>query len=83
MLLLVVIPVSDEAETVPLMLARLRATPRGRTWEVIFVDDGSTDATSETLEQVGRDDGPISEFDGSRSATDEIPSYQPLAGVRA
>jgi dolichol-phosphate mannosyltransferase len=45
----VVIPVLNEVETVPLMLERLRSSLRGVTWEVIFVDDGSTDATSSVL----------------------------------
>jgi dolichol-phosphate mannosyltransferase len=51
MLLSVVIPVLNEAETIPLMLARLRSTLRAQTWEVIFVDDGSTDATPDILER--------------------------------
>jgi dolichol-phosphate mannosyltransferase len=49
MLLSVVIPVLNEVETVPLMMERLRSSLRDVTWEVIFVDDGSTDATSSVL----------------------------------
>jgi glycosyltransferase involved in cell wall biosynthesis len=49
MLLSVVIPVLNEVETVSLMMERLRSSLRDVTWEVIFVDDGSTDATSNVL----------------------------------
>jgi dolichol-phosphate mannosyltransferase len=50
MLLSVVVPVLNEADTIPLMLSRLRQTLRGITWECIIVDDGSTDATPRVLE---------------------------------
>jgi glycosyltransferase involved in cell wall biosynthesis len=56
MLLSIVIPVLNESDTISLMLSRLRDTLRGRTWEVIFVDDGSTDATPDILELAARDD---------------------------
>jgi dolichol-phosphate mannosyltransferase len=50
MLLSVVIPVWNEAQTIPLMLERLSHILRAITWEVIFVDDGSTDDTWSLLE---------------------------------
>ena len=42
-----VIPLFNEAENVLPLYHALRAVMQetGRTWEVIFVDDGSTDAT--------------------------------------
>jgi glycosyltransferase involved in cell wall biosynthesis len=59
MLLSVVIPVLNEAETIPLMLARLREILGEVTWEVIFVDDGSTDETLTIIEDAALDDGRI------------------------
>jgi glycosyltransferase involved in cell wall biosynthesis len=56
MFLSVVIPVLNEAETIPLMVARLREALCGLTWEVIFVDDGSTDPTWSVLEQIAFED---------------------------
>jgi len=49
MLLSIVVPVFNESKVVSLMLERLRDTLREVTWEVIFVDDGSTDATPNIL----------------------------------
>jgi glycosyltransferase involved in cell wall biosynthesis len=51
MLLSVVIPVLNEADSIVLILPRLREALRGVSWEVIFVDDGSTDETWNVLER--------------------------------
>ncbi|MGH9615279.1 MAG: glycosyltransferase family 2 protein, partial [Acidobacteriaceae bacterium] len=56
MLLSIVIPVLNEEQTVPLLLARLDRVLRGIAWEAIFVDDGSTDATVEMLERASLED---------------------------
>jgi glycosyltransferase involved in cell wall biosynthesis len=47
----VVVPVFNEAETVGALFDELREalTPLDRPWEVVFVDDGSTDATAVEL----------------------------------
>jgi polyisoprenyl-phosphate glycosyltransferase len=55
-LLSIVIPVLNEAETIPLLLSRLRDTLREVSWEAIFVDDGSTDETLTILECAALDD---------------------------
>ena len=50
-ILSVIVPVKDEAEAVPIFVDRVRAAleaiddPAGRSFEILFVDDGSTDET--------------------------------------
>ncbi len=53
----VVVPVYDEAEVLPLFAERLRPALDGlaETYEVLVVDDGSTDATPALLERIRRE----------------------------
>lgn len=50
MLLSVVIPVFNEAQTLPIMLERLGKALRDLDWEVVFINDGSTDASLDILQ---------------------------------
>lgn len=54
----VVIPLFNEAKNVPPLYHALKSALEelGRTWEIIFVDDGSTDATYQLLNQLYRRD---------------------------
>jgi dolichol-phosphate mannosyltransferase len=47
----VVVPAYNEAESLPILLAELRhvLAATGRTWEIVLVDDGSTDGTAERI----------------------------------
>jgi polyisoprenyl-phosphate glycosyltransferase len=67
MLLSIVIPVLNEAETLPALLARLREALRNIQWKAIFVDDGSTDATACILERAAIEDPRISMIRFSRN----------------
>jgi glycosyltransferase involved in cell wall biosynthesis len=49
-MLSIVIPVLNEAENIPLLDQAIREALHGRTYEVIYVDDGSTDGSMEALE---------------------------------
>src|ERR1700681_4848906 len=67
MLLSVVIPVFNEADTFHLLLDRLESALRGIDWEVIFVNDGSTDATGEMILNAAGVDTRVKLIDFSRN----------------
>ena len=67
MLLSVVIPVFNEAQTLPLLLGRLRAALQELNWEVIFVNDGSTDASLEVIHLAGLTDKRVKVISFSRN----------------
>ena len=56
MLLSVVIPVFNEAQTFSTVLARLGGALRGLRWEVIFVNDGSTDGSLDLMRRAALSD---------------------------
>jgi glycosyltransferase involved in cell wall biosynthesis len=58
MKLSIVIPVYNEAENLPYLHQALHDAldPLDRDWEVVYVDDGSKDASLSTLEDTARDD---------------------------
>jgi glycosyltransferase involved in cell wall biosynthesis len=57
----VVVPVYNERENVPLLYDQLvGALPElGCPWEIVFVDDGSTDGSSDELNKLARDDNRV------------------------
>jgi glycosyltransferase involved in cell wall biosynthesis len=67
MFLSVVIPVLNEAESLPSLLQRLRESLRAFHWEAIFVDDGSTDETAHLLALEASQDSRISLIRFSRN----------------
>lgn len=70
----VVIPVLDEARGVGTLVARVSAVLEGlgRPWEIVFVDDGSTDATLAALEALNARDARIKAVSLSRNFGKEI-----------
>ena len=54
----VIIPLLNEEETLPLLHERVRAALEGlgQSYEVVYVDDGSSDATFERLTAIAHDD---------------------------
>ncbi len=56
----VVVPVLNEMENVEPLYRSVREVLDERTsWELLFVDDGSTDRTAETIDSIGRKDGRV------------------------
>ena len=54
--LCVVVPVLNERDNVAPLVEKLRETLTGLRWEVVFVDDGSTDGTRDAVAAIGRGD---------------------------
>src|SRR5450631_4452988 len=54
--LAIVIPTFNECENIEPLAAKLRETLAGIKWEVVFVDDDSTDGTVRELEKTWRRD---------------------------
>ena len=57
--LCVVVPVLNERDNVAPLVEKLRETLAGLRWEMVFVDDGSTDGTRDAVTAIGRDDSRI------------------------
>lgn len=67
MLLSVVIPVFNEADTLGLIMPRLGEALRELNWEAIFVDDGSTDVSLEIIRKAALTDERIKAIRFSRN----------------
>jgi len=69
MLLSIVIPVYNEAESLPTLMARLHPVARAIDWdyELIFVNDGSTDRTGKILEDMAAQDRRVKVLSFSRN----------------
>jgi len=67
MLLSVVIPVFNEAETLNATITRVREALRRVSWEIIFVNDGSTDASLEIVRRAASLDPRIKAISFSRN----------------
>jgi dolichol-phosphate mannosyltransferase len=50
----IVVPVHNEAENIPMLAEEIAAVLKGRRFEVIFVNDGSSDETGSVLQKLGK-----------------------------
>lgn len=67
MLVSIVVPVLNEADSLPLLIARIRHALQDSDWHVIFVNDGSTDETQDIIERSACDDPRIGILNFSRN----------------
>mgnify|MGYP001323038425 FL=1 len=52
----IIVPTFNEQENVATLVQRLDKALKGRSWEVIFVDDDSPDGTADRVREIGRTD---------------------------
>ena len=66
----VVIPVYNEEESLPILAAELQAALAGlgRSYEILYVDDGSTDGSPEALRRLAREDPAVRVLHQMRNA---------------
>src|SRR3981081_3655814 len=77
----IVVPVRNEAENVSPLIAEIAAAIEGRwAYEIIYVDDGSTDATAERLAAIMKQRASLRQI---RHATSSGQSAAVRSGVRA
>ena len=50
----IIVPVHNEAENIPALADEIAAALKGRRFEAIFVNDGSSDETEKALKQLGK-----------------------------
>jgi dolichol-phosphate mannosyltransferase len=55
----IVVPTFNEAENVPLIVARVAEALAGTRWEIIFVDDDSPDGTAATARRIAQSDARV------------------------
>ncbi|BBD38797.1 dolichol-phosphate mannosyltransferase [Aminobacter sp. Y103A] len=64
----IVIPCKNEAENLPILVGEVHAAMAGRDYEIIVVDDGSTDRTPDVLAELARSAGRLRHVRHDRSA---------------
>ncbi|MGA2271949.1 MAG: glycosyltransferase family 2 protein [Bryobacteraceae bacterium] len=57
--LAVVVPTFNERDNISELVSRLEQCLRGKAWEVIFVDDDSTDGTAARIREIARQDSRV------------------------